>query len=752
MVDTFDARNWLGTLASDTRDTYAQNRRVMSFGEYLTLFGESPQQQARSAAEYVRDVFDHFGTETVTGPRGPQKRFRLFDCPWDGGRDHLMGQEEVQNSVYRLLANFAREGTTNRLILLHGPNGSAKSTFISCVQRAMEHYASLPAGALYRFNWIFPVQKLVKGGIGFGDRGPEPAPVGDSYATLDEDLVESKLVDELKDHPLLLIPRERRRALLDELLAGPMSDGFRPAEILLEGDLSPRNRQVYEALLVTYHGDLSKVLRHVQVERFYLSRRYRVGVATVGPQLAVDASARQLTVGKNLAGLPPAISALPLYEYQGELVDANRGLVEYADLLKRPLDAFKYLLGTVEDGQVSLDAVTLQVDTVFLASSNEGYLAAFKEIPEFQSFKGRMELVRAPYLLDYKVEQQIYEAHIQSVMSGGSGHVAPHVAWVAALWAVLTRMRKPMIEKYAKNTADLVGRLSPMDKALLYAGDELPEGYTSDQLRDLRSEREKVAKESDGYPNYEGRSGASPREMKLMIMNAGQSPRYGCLSPFGVLDELEELVKAVSVYEFLKQEPVSGGYHEHRKFVFQVRDKLMDRIDHEVRVSMGLVDEGRYLDQFSRYVSQVSAWLKGEKVDNPMTRKEEPANEDFMAEIERLLDVGTGSKRDEFRRDVISRIGAWSVDHPNRKPDLESIFPRHIERLREAFFSDNKRKIRKINESLLQFLTDGESGLDRETLGVCRTTLSTLTSRFGYCETCAKDAIVMLVRKRYGSS
>ena len=752
MDQTFDARGWIGALAGETLDTYAKSRRVMSFGEYLALFGENPKQQARSAAEYLRDAFDFYGHDTVKSPRGELKRFKLFDCPWDGGRSRLMGQEEVQDAVYRLLSNFAHEGRTNRLILLHGPNGSAKSTFIACVQRALENYSSLAEGALYRFNWIFPVQKLVKGGIGFGDRGPESANVGESYAYLDDELIEAKLVDELKDHPLLLVPREKRKSLLDTMLAGPVNEGFRPATNLAEGELSPRNSMVFEALLNSYRGDLAKVLRHVQVERFFISRRYRVGVATVGPQLAVDASARQLTAGRNLAGLPPAVSALPLFDYSGELVDANRGVVEYADLLKRPLDHFKYLLGTVEDGHVALDAANLQVDTVFLASSNEGYLSAFKEIAEFQSFKGRMELVRAPYLLDYKIEQTIYEEHIVSAMGGGTRHVAPHVAWVAALWAVMTRMRKPMTEKYVKSMADLLERISPLEKAMLYAGDDLPDTFTSEHIRELMAEREKIARESDGHPNYEGRAGASPREMKLTIMNAGQSPKFTCFSPFAVLDELEELVKAVSVYEFLKQEPVSGGYHEHRKFVFQVREKLVDRIDHELRVSMGLVEEQRYLDQFTRYISQVSSWIKGEKVYNAITRKEDVANEEFMTEIERHLDVGAGAKREGFRRDIISRIGAWSVDNPKRKPDLETLFPRHIESLREAFYTDNKKRIRKLNESMLRFLTEGEGALEKEDAEVAKHTLGTLNSRFGYCNDCAKDAVLMLVRKRYSGS
>ena len=324
-----------------------------------------------------------------------------------------MGQEEVQAAVYRLVSNFAREGRTNRLILLHGPNGSAKSTFVACMQRAMEHYSTLDEGALYKFNWIFPSQKLTKGGIGFGG-GIEPGGAQETYAYLDDELIESKISDEMRDHPLLLLPR--RQAARADRPSGwprPIGTGFGPADYLLRGDLSHRNRQIFEALLSSYHGDLAKVLRHVQVERFFVSRRYRQAAATVEPQLAVDAHSRQLTMDRSLASLPPALQSLTLYEYQGELVDGNRGVIDFADLLKRPLESYKYLLGTVEQGRVSLDVASLELDTVFIGSSNEGYLAAFKEIPEFQSFKGRMELVRVPYLLDYRVEQKIYEAQIQ---------------------------------------------------------------------------------------------------------------------------------------------------------------------------------------------------------------------------------------------------------------------------------------------------------------------------------------------------
>ncbi len=551
----------------------------------------------------------------------------------------------------------------------------------------------------------------------------------------------------MRDHPLLLLPRAKRRELVTERLASVNRPELRPADYLLRGDLSHRNRQIFEALLSSYHGDLSKVLRHVQVERFFVSRRYRQAAATVEPQLAVDAHSRQLTMDRSLASLPPALQSLTLYEYQGELVDGNRGVIDFADLLKRPLESYKYLLGTVEQGRVSLDVASLELDTVFIGSSNEGYLAAFKEIPEFQSFKGRMELVRVPYLLDYRVEQRIYEAQIRAADTESARHVAPHVAWVTALWAALTRMKKPLAEKYTKTLSDIVSKLGPMEKAQLYADGATPEGLSTEQQRDLVAGIEKIARESDNYPNYEGRTGASPREMKLVIMNAAQSTRYKCLSPFAVFDELEELVRGVTVYEFLKQEPLPGGFHENRKFIFQVRDKLIDQIDDEVRTSMGLVEERRYIDHFERYVAHVSYWVKKEKVPNPITGRDEEPDEEMMAEIERILADGRPPRRVPPRGH--RRIGAWSIDHPRQKTDYEQIFPRPIAELRDSFFEERKKQVRKINEDLLVLLTDGPSRMQPDAATASGNTLATMKSRFGYCDDCAKDAILALVRKRY---
>jgi predicted Ser/Thr protein kinase len=743
----------LQRIGKDVRDGYARNRRVMSVAEFFSLYQADPLRHSRSSAQYLKDLFDHYGQSEVRHPTGTVRRFRLFDVPWDNGRDRLVGQEDVQNRVYRILHNFVREGRVNKLILLHGPNGSAKSTFLACLARALEHYSTLDEGAVYRFNWVFPSQRYSRANIGFAGSGgavgegpgrtPPVAP-SESFAYLPEEDVDARLFCELRDHPLLLIPAEHRRRLLAETV-GAIPGQHHLSDYIRYGELCQKCKQLFETLLTSYHGDYLKVLRHVQVERFYISRRYRVGAVTVEPQLSVDARARQITMDRSVQSLPAVLQSLSLFEPGGELVEANRGLIDYVDLLKRPLEAYKYLLVTCETGRVALDNANLFLDTIFVGSSNEGHLAAFKEIPEFMSFKGRIELVRVPYLLDYKQEEKIYAEQINPSSVGR--HMAPHAMHVAALWAVLTRMRKPLAEKYTKGLGESVARLTPLEKADLYASGRVPEALSGEQSNELRAAIDKIWTETETYPNYEGRIGASPREVKTLILNAATNPKYQCLSPLAIFEEMEELVKNISVYDFLKQEPLPGGYHENKKFISVARERYLDFVESEARSSMGLVDEAEYVRLFERYVLHVSQWVKKERIRNPVTGRDEEPDEDLMGEVEKNL--GVGPKKAEFRHDTISAIAAWALSHPNQKPDYGVIFARYFVQLRERYFEARKKLLRKINEDLLIYVSDGPQALDAESRARVETTLGNMKSRFGYCQDCARDAVSFLLKKRF---
>ncbi len=738
-----DARRFLQDVGNTVSSDFAKNRTLLSFEEYLQLFSAVPRLQARNAAQYLKDAIDSFGTEQVAHPSGVVRRFKIFDTAKDSHDVRVAGQEEVQNAIYRLLGNFVRAGRINKLILLHGPNGSAKSSLVESLKRGLEIYSQTPDGALYTFNWVFPNAKLVKGSIGFGEQSVSSGSMA-SFAHLAAEDIEVRLTSPLREHPLFLVPIVERRKLLDQAFGDKDSEASAPS-YLVDGELSATNRKIFDALLASYSGDWLKVLRHVQVERFYVSRRYQIGTFTVEPQMSVDAAYAQVTADRTQANLPSALHSVVLFQPTGPLVSANRGLIEYSDLLKRPLEAFKYLLGFSETQEVPLEHMVLQLDEVLIASSNEKHLAAFKELPDFPSFKGRIELVRVPYLRRWKVEREVYDAQLTTRTVGR--HVAPHATRVAAMWAVLTRLKKPIPDRFPAEARTLIERLTPIEKVRLYQDGEAPDRLTVQQQRELKKLVPALYEESDSYPNYEGRSGASAREIKTALFNAAQSTEHDSLHPLAVLKELQALTRDKSVYEYLQQEIVDG-YHDHAEFVRVVENDYLDVVDREVRDSMGLVTDTQYLDLFERYVQTVSAWVKGERQQNKMTGAQEKPDEARLAEFEGYV-MPKGDDPGEFRRSLIATVGAWRIDNPTTPVDYARIFPDLFKRLSDHFYEERKRLLKRNVENILKYLSDERSALSPKEQTQVRSTMEQMVSRFGYTEASARDSVVFLVRKRY---
>src|SRR3989344_3305376 len=248
--------DWVSRINQDIQKEYSLHKRVLSYEEYLVLVAKRPQKQLRSSAQYIVDMFDHYG-------RAEDGHFKLFDQDFVDGRFQLIGHERVQDKIYQILQSFIREGINNKLILLHGPNGSAKSSIISCIMRGMEEYSQTEDGALYKFNWIFPVDKYVKQSLGLGTKTVHD--YRDSYAKLDDTEIAARVPCDLKDHPLFLLPEAERGGLIAEL---KLPSDWHVSEYVAKGDLSHKSRIIYEALLRSYKGDYRKVLQHVQVERF----------------------------------------------------------------------------------------------------------------------------------------------------------------------------------------------------------------------------------------------------------------------------------------------------------------------------------------------------------------------------------------------------------------------------------------------------------------------------------------------------
>jgi serine protein kinase len=746
-------------VAENVEKRFKTSRRVLSFAEYLELFAVDPARHSRDASRYLRDVFDHYGITTVHDPWGDFTRWKLFDLPWEkteGGkgpaRAPLIGQEVVQAEIYRAVSNFAREGRPNRLVLMHGPNGSAKSTIVACLMAALENYSTLNEGALYRFNWVFPSAKTVRGSLGFGQGGSNGSAAA-TYAHLTDEDIDAKLFVEVRDHPLFLIPLAERAEFLQRVLheartarreSGKEGETVEPpCDWLVRGQLSHKSQQVFEALLSSYHGSYTEVLKHVQVERFFISQRYRVGAVTVGPQMSVDASERQVTADRSLLALPASLQAMTIFEARGELVDASGGLLEFSDLLKRPLDAFKYLQLSIETGEVSLGQQNVQLNCVMVGSANELHLDAFREHPEFASFRGRLELIRTPYLRSYVQEQAIYDAHILPQIRR---HVAPHSSRVAAMFAVLTRMKKPSSDKFPRALGSALSGLTALEKADLYATGRAPDRLEPDVQRALATNVKEIYGESDPYPIYEGRIGASPREMRGVLLDAAQSPSYKCLSPLAVLDEIEALCQSKTEYEWLQQDPLAGGYHDVNDFRAGILGRLLDAWEEELYRASGFIDEDRYAELFDRYVQHVSVWVKKERIRNRVTGEYEEPDEKLMKEVERLLDIKGSS--DEARKQMISSIAAWALDHPGQRVAPATVFPHFLQRMREGILSERRPAVARLTRDLVILVREDAVGLDSERKRHAEEAMQRMVT-LGYCQNCAADAASALLRKRF---
>jgi serine protein kinase len=732
--------------AENVREEYEARRRAMSFSDYLGVFAAKPRLQLRDAARYLLDAIDYFGAVQTTHPWGSVTRHRIFDQEFEGGGPRLVGQERVQVAVRAALESQVRDGAINRLVLIHGPNGSAKSTLVACLFNGAEHYSRLPEGELYRFRWIFPSRTTGSSAIGFGGRLKRDAL--ETFAHLEDDEIDATLECEVRDHPLLLLPRGERVALMERALDDAGVRGYQIPNYFFQASLCHRCRQVADALMRTHKGDLRKVLAHVQVEPWAMSRRYRRGLVQVGPQLSVDAAQRQVTADRNLGALPIELQNMTLFETFGPVIDAACGILSFDDMLKRPLDAYKYLLSSIESGELAIGQMILKMNMVLIGTTNDVMLEAFREHHEYQSFRERLTLVPAPYMRRRSDEAAIYELHLAPHFTK---HVAPHAIEVAAHFATLTRLHKPDPATYPDVLKVVMSRLTAAEKCELYDQGQVPDGLKDDVAAELVDAIEAIGSEDASSWHYEGRYGASPRVIRHVLLTASMSEEFACVSPFAVLEELRQLCGRTREYNFLERGKEEGGYHDHRGFVDVAERRLLDRLELEIQAASGLVEEHRHEELLERYVTHVRHVVKKEKIHNQATNADQDPDESLMRSVEEALGV-PASEKDDYRRGVMSRIAAWAIEHPGQKLLIPAVLPGQLRRLRESYFEKHRQKVATVARHALRVLDRGKSGtgLDPENTAAGERLVSELVARYGYCRSCAKDGIARLLIGRFG--
>ncbi|MEK7692402.1 MAG: serine protein kinase PrkA, partial [Bdellovibrionota bacterium] len=308
---------------------------------------------------------------------------------------------------------------------------------------------------------------------------------------------------------------------------------------------------------------------------------------------------------------------------------------------------------------------------------------------------------------------------------------------------------------YPPNVSHLVSNLTPLEKAKLYESGECPASLAPEDRKLLRASLRKIREEYTNVPYYEGRMGASAREMKSILQSAAQNHEFDCLSPLAVLRALEDFTKRVTEYDFLKQD-VKDGFHDAVEFINTTRSEYLNVVDQEVRDSIGLYSTAQWEDFLRKYVLHVSLALKKEKIKNLITGKLEDPDFSLIDEFETIVGVGTeASEKAAFRQNLISQVGAWSLDHPNEIVIYARVFPEYWRKLEKHYYESQKALLTQMHDALLVYGRGGsftgapEGGKAADGADLGRKTIENMKAKLGYCDHCAREVITFLMRSRY---
>ena len=730
----------LADIAGDFRESFKSSSAILSYADFLQKVSQHPLLLIRNAAAYTRDMFDYFGHQQTTNTH---LRYKLFDLRTSSCQA-IIGCEEVQESLYTALTTFCAQEQINKLILLHGANGAAKTSIVETIATGLRQYSQQDEGCVYRFNWVFPNEphhsSNLKGEarrIGFGERD-DGRGSADSYAYLDDSEINCNIPSEFKENPIYLLPVDIRVTLLRKWLAALNLQNIKlPPHVYLSG-LSKRNQLIFENLLNGYDGDLQAVYRHVRVERFYFSKQYRVGISTVEPQMSVDATERQLTMERSIANLPPILQNFNLHESFGELVEANRGFIEFSDFLKRPPEAFKYLLSTVETSMLNLPSGSVPLDMLFFATTNEKHLHAFKRSPDFDSFRERFHRITVSYLLDARQEQRIYTHDLELLTHKAS--IAPHTIESLCKWAVMTRLRRPDPRHYDRKHEKLLTKLTPWDKLALYSGETLAEKFSAAEAAILRSLYQDMRKEYVGSPLYEGSFGISPREVRALIYRTMQRADGNQLTIVPIFAELQALNTDASVYEFMQFER-NGSFHDTAYFLQEVEKEFCKLFYEELLDAMNLINPKAYLELIATYVEHVAGESKKEKILDRTSGDRHPPSAKIMENFEKIIGINSDAR--SHRQTVLNRLASFQLENPDKSVDLKELFADYVKKIRAFYFKEHQALVW---ENFQTIIAPEEANSEKRNLA--DDTLRNLENRYHYSEKMVLELLPYLLKQQ----
>ena len=616
-------------------------REPSSFGWYLEELSNDPKI-ARNAHQRVADMFDHYGT-SYDERSGVVEYHLASRDPIGDGENTFYGEvihRAIHEFVNKVKSGSRRLGPERRIKLLLGPVGSGKSHFDRQLRRYYENYTTLEDGRLYTYRWINLCDVL-------HDQDP-----GD-------DIVRSPM----NQDPLVLLPLEQRRGVIDEL--NTILDA--PYTIQNEQRLDPESAFYMDRLLAMYDDDLAQVLEnHVEVIRLVADENKRLCLETFEPKDKKNQDETELTGDVNYSKIAVYGESDPrAFDYSGAFCNANRGVFSGEELLKLQREfLYDFLHATQEMTIKPKNNPRMDIDQVIVGRTNMPEYREKKGDEKMEAFNDRTKRIDFPYVLAYEDEARIYEKMLDNA-DVPDVSVEPHTLEMAGLFAVLTRIEAPDSD-----------RIDLLTKALAYNG-EIEDGDDVD-LAKLREEADESAEIGEGMV------GVSPRfigdEIAEAIMDANHRDR-GFLSPLSVFSFFEEhLEHHGSIPE--------SEFETYYRNLELVREEYRERAIEDVRNALAYdVEEIRR--QGEKYMDHVMAYIDDATLEDELTGKQRDPDETFLRSVEEELAI-PADRKDDFRQEVSNWVS-------RRAREGEAFDPTDNDRLRRALerklWEDKKHNI-----------------------------------------------------------
>lgn len=564
-----------------------------------------------------------------------RKRYKFFE-------QEIFGLDRaIEKLVEEYFHSAARRlDVRKRILLLMGPVSGGKSTLVTLLKRGLEKFSRTDKGAVYAI----------------------------AGCPMHED-------------PLHLVPHELR------------PDVEKTLGVRIEGNLCP----VCQMRLKTeYDGDIE----NVKVERVLLSEDDRIGIGTFSPSDPKSQDIADLTGSIDFSTITEygSESDPRAYRFDGELNKANRGLMEFQEMLKCDEKFLWNLLSLTQEGNFKAGRFALiSADELIIAHTNEAEYKSFIANKKNEALQSRMIVMPIPYNLKVSQEEKIYAKLIgQSDMS--HIHIAPHALRSAAIFSILTRLKETK-----KQGVDLVKKMR------LYDGEEV-EGYKDADLKELQNE----------YLE-EGMSGVDPRYVINRISSALIKQDLHCM---GALDILRAIKDGLDQHASITKEE----RERYLNFISIARKEYDELAKKEVQKAFVYSFEESARTLFENYLDNIEAFCNWTKIRDPLTDEEMDPDERLMRSIEEQIGISENAKK-AFREEILIRISAYS--RKGRKFEYN-----HHDRLREAIEKKLFADLKDIVKITTSTKTPDENQLKR-----INEVSKRLIDEHGYCPVCANELL-----------